>query len=472
MGGSLPGIRDGEIAWGDADQDGDLDVALAGEAAGAVLLAGLYRNDGGMFVEVLSVVGRELGSADWCDADGDGDLDAFFTGYDGAVPVTTLLRNDGGWSFVDTGVALPGVYESDAAWGDADNDGDLDLALAGRVGGGTRTATLYRNDGGLAFAALAAGLPGIRLASMDWGDQDNDGDLDLILAGQTSTFGISLPLTFVYRNDGMVLVPIWGATTQVAGGEVQWGDLDGDGTLDLAVAGPGFIGTASVDIYLNNFGVENLAPFPPSGLSVNVLPGDSLAVFSWSPGSDAATPPDGLTYALRVGSLPGAADRVTPYALASGVRLVSEPGNVGHNLSWTVAVEEGHGYSWSVQTVDSGQRGSPFAGEETFSVGSVLGSAPGPLPQKTALLGVFPNPSPSPRLRFALPASESVRFEVYDAQGRLVAMPLDGDSFEAGVHEVGWSGRDDQGRKVGEGVYFYRFIAGAFRETGRLVLLN
>ncbi len=45
-----------------------------------------------------------------------------------------MYRNDGGGVFTDIGAALTGVYWSSVAWGDYDNDGDLDILLAGDSG--------------------------------------------------------------------------------------------------------------------------------------------------------------------------------------------------------------------------------------------------------------------------------------------------------------------------------------------------
>jgi len=49
-------------------------------------------------------------------------------------------------SFVDISAGLTGVSACSSSWGDYDNDGDLDLALAGWMGSGTQS-NIYRNDG-------------------------------------------------------------------------------------------------------------------------------------------------------------------------------------------------------------------------------------------------------------------------------------------------------------------------------------
>ncbi|TET51756.1 MAG: hypothetical protein E3J64_06350 [Anaerolineales bacterium] len=83
--------------------------------------------------------------------------------------------------FTDMGEVLPAVDGGSLAWGDYDNDGDLDLAMTGWFPSG-RHSDVFINDAGT-FTAAGAGLPGVSDSSLAWGDYDGDGDLDLALAG-------------------------------------------------------------------------------------------------------------------------------------------------------------------------------------------------------------------------------------------------------------------------------------------------
>ena len=82
-----------------------------------------------------------------------------------------------------------------AAWGDYDNDGDLDILLTGSNGG--KISKVYRNDSG-SFADINANLTGVNYGSVAWGDYDNDGDLDILLTGDDTDDN---HITKVYRND-------------------------------------------------------------------------------------------------------------------------------------------------------------------------------------------------------------------------------------------------------------------------------
>jgi hypothetical protein len=84
----------------------------------------------------------------------------------------------------------------------------------------------------------------------------------------------------------------------------------------------------------------------------------------------------------------------------------------------------------------------------------------------------FPNPfNPTTRIPFELTQGGRVTLAVYDVAGRRVRSVLD-RALPAGLHEAEWDGRDQNGRAVASGVYFYRMQSGAGSETRRMVLLK
>lgn len=83
-----------------------------------------------------------------------------------------------------------------------------------------------------------------------------------------------------------------------------------------------------------------------------------------------------------------------------------------------------------------------------------------------------PNPaSATTSIRFTLSNPAQARLEIFDASGRLVRVLLD-QALTSGVHQIAWDGRDDSGRDVGAGVYFYRLKAGAFEQSKRMTVLR
>ncbi len=230
----LVGVFVSSVSWGDYDSDEDLDLALAGWT-GSDYVSRIYRNDGGgTFTDIgADLTGVAYASLDWGDYDKDSDLDLALAGDTGSDYVSRIYRNDGGGTFTDIGAGLTGVAYASLSWGDYDKDEDLDLALAGDTGS-DYVSQIYRNDGGGTFRNIGAGLTGVGACSLSWGDYDNDGDLDLVLAGNTG----SAPEAKIYRNNGgMTFTDIGAGLTGVSAASLSWGDYDNDGDLDLVLAG-------------------------------------------------------------------------------------------------------------------------------------------------------------------------------------------------------------------------------------------
>jgi hypothetical protein len=268
IGAGLPAVSGGSVAWGDYDNDGDLDALLTGNTGSR--FSGIYRNDTGTFNEIgAGLPGVDRSSAAWGDYDNDGDLDILLTGDTGSGFLSRVYRNDGGGIFADIGAGLPGVADGSVAWGDYDNDGDLDILLTGDTGSGF-ASLVYRNDGNGAFSNVNAALPQVSGSSLAWRDYDNDGDLDILLTGDTGSGYTSA----VYRNDAGAFSDIGAGLPGVHNGSVAWGDYDNDGDPDILLTGDtgsGFISR----VYRNSNGVfDNIHPALPKVSESSVAWGD------------------------------------------------------------------------------------------------------------------------------------------------------------------------------------------------------
>ncbi|MGE5398833.1 MAG: M4 family metallopeptidase, partial [Ignavibacteriales bacterium] len=94
------------------------------------------------------------------------------------------------------------------------------------------------------------------------------------------------------------------------------------------------------------------------------------------------------------------------------------------------------------------------------------------VPDKFALMQNYPNPfNPSTTIKYSLPASTDVEIIVYDAAGRQVA-ELVNNAQNPGTYTVTWNGKNDKGAPVSSGIYFYRFKAGSFVQTNKMILLK
>jgi hypothetical protein len=96
----------------------------------------------------------------------------------------------------------------------------------------------------------------------------------------------------------------------------------------------------------------------------------------------------------------------------------------------------------------------------------------GSLPNSFALFQNYPNPfNLSTKIEFALVHSGLVSLNIYDVQGRKVKT-LVSQELSAGYKSIFWEGKDDLGKEVSSGVYFYTLKVGDFSETKKLVLLK
>jgi|AntRauTorckE6833_2_1112554.scaffolds.fasta_scaffold00651_10 hypothetical protein len=225
----LPAVSDGVVLFADVDMDGDMDIFLSGNGNSDSFTA-LYMNDGGVFTANDTDVAPMGGNTDaaFGDYDEDGDLDLVVSGND-----ETFLYNYDAGVFTEVDHPFVNLNYATAKWVDYDNDGDLDLALAGELGAVPATR-IYTNAGG-EFEESGIVLQDVMSGDMAWGDYDNDGDKDLAIVGYDEYL---TGQTVVYRNDGdgafkNIGVNILG----VSNSAVDWGDVNNDGKLDLLVSG-------------------------------------------------------------------------------------------------------------------------------------------------------------------------------------------------------------------------------------------
>jgi hypothetical protein len=85
----------------------------------------------------------------------------------------------------------------------------------------------------------------------------------------------------------------------------------------------------------------------------------------------------------------------------------------------------------------------------------------------------YPNPfNPRTAIQFQLPRPAVVSLRVYSLTGHCVRELVVQQRYQAGVHHAVWDGRDDAGRPVASGVYFWKIESGLGTVTRRMVLLK
>ena len=270
----LPEDMGSGAGFADIDNDGDIDLYIV-NIPGPFTQDGknnkgntnvLYLNNGdGTFTDITRAAGvGHQGFGMGCvfaDYDGDADLDLYLTNYGKNV----LYRNNGNATFTDVtdaaGVECE-LWSTGAAFADVDGDTDLDLYVCNYVtynleqleqmkeeslqsGKPVPSAlnphvfepqdnVFYRNNGDGTFtdatAETGTAAGGGRSMQALFSDFDNDNDLDLYVANDTTT-------NHIYRNDGSgnftdVSTASWAADFRGSMG-LTAGDYDADGDIDL-----------------------------------------------------------------------------------------------------------------------------------------------------------------------------------------------------------------------------------------------
>ncbi|GGG60108.1 FG-GAP-like repeat-containing protein [Hymenobacter glacieicola] len=364
----LPAMYHGEAKWGDYNNDGRLDVALAGNGK-----TGIFKNTGnGVFTEVPNLNLQFLfqtGRVSWSDYDQDGDLDLFVSGWTGNASAAKLYRNDGRDAFVDATPALiRGQHRGDAAWADADADGDPDLVVSGdyRVNGNDQYhSVLYLNNRGTFTASTQTAFWFVEDGSLAWGDADNDGLSDLLLLSGV----VSSTRSIVYHNNGNgTFREVTEAQSRLRGfrdSDASWGDYDNDGDLDLLVLG---LYNGVTKIYRNETVAVNRPPARPAATQAAAVSGTSVTL-SWSAASDDHTPTPGLNYNLYVGKQANKQAHLSALANPlTGTRAIAAMGNAGSARSLTLQGLPGGRHYWGVQAIDASFLGSAFAPEQSFVI--------------------------------------------------------------------------------------------------------
>lgn len=410
-------------AWGDYDNDGDLDVVFgldAGDQGSFLPSSVMYRNDGNEFTEVMGEF-NEIGIryAEWFDANLDGALDLLIVGED---------RNfdEGVWLFTNADGSLNGEKLSITPYGDEvlikdfDNDGDKDIWIGGdqslitEIGSEyhenkngsfflainqfntTYTYALnssdYDSDGDLDVIMFAAGSEKeaysfytnngdstfvksfsdieymevqVEGGGMTWGDYDNDGDYDLLLSGIdriNSEFGHK---TYLYRNDNNELV---NSGVELIGSHFTFVDHDKDGDLDIYAIDVNVEDYTEVDnnfiYYENKLSSGNQPPTHPNSFSSTEKDGNVM--FSWDGAFDLETPSNGLSYNLKL--FDGNKTIVAPSITSSNELNLLQLGNTNVISSFTYKglLDDGV-YNWSVQSIDNIYQTSQFSPDQSFT---------------------------------------------------------------------------------------------------------
>jgi hypothetical protein len=335
---------------------------------------------------------------------------------------------------------------------------------------------IFRVNGAVREDFLGRSVAGI-------GDFDGDGNADFVVGApfadpDTMDRSVNSGAAFVYSGlDGSVLLTIRGDSADDYLGQsvADAGDVNGDGRADFIVGAPNANPEGRPDagwagIFLG-----------PGGFPVYELTGDSTGdLFGWSVAGAGDVDGDGSDDVIvgAIGADPNGFDYAGSAFLLSGadrsVIFRAEGSGSLHELGYVVGGAgdvNGDGRPdilASALLADSG-RG------EVFVYGLVATGAADEKnvrPIRFELSQNYPNPfNAATTIRYVLPKGGNVTLEVFNLAGQRVKI-LAEESRAAGEHTVAWNGKDEKGRALPSGVYFYRISGKDFSETKKMILLK
>lgn len=300
--GDKDAIGNDAMIWADIDGDGDLDSIMGGngesftcQANQATRFSIKWQHGGSSAKRIIKI-----------DLERDGDVDLIAAGVFcltrncGQPDDFTVWVNNGMGTVADETIARGLDYRTalaaGVAAGDVDADGDFDIVL---MSGTRRRGLVLVNNGSGSFTEREfftipdalwtydqGGQPTVGMSggdTMELGDVDGDGDLDLVTSAQGPIGGHANVFYALFINDGAGNFSEQAATRfsvgtfagNLYGSEVKLADFDGDGDLDLA----GYQQTGEADLM---------------GQNLHIFVNDGAGNFTFTPGlSPAFTPPSG-----------------------------------------------------------------------------------------------------------------------------------------------------------------------------------
>jgi hypothetical protein len=469
----------GQLSIGDVNKDGYPDVAVSVYIGAAGFSqkgrVKLYLNNSGTLNSAPSWVSEDTLYTFSCafgDADGDGNPDlAVATGesYNSKPDYDRIYFNNNGVLAV-----LPGWkskylgYSMDVTWADFNGDGRLDLVFAGERG----PSRMYLNYGdsiGTVPYWMSADA-GINNNSLFAGDVNNDGMIDLAVSennqlGGTGKFKI-------YLNTGITLstTPFWSSAFSGYGSGISLADIDQDGDLDLTTGG----WWQPCRIYLNQSGTFNVNPQWTSvtgSVVETIVFGDydndgldSLTNQFTSSGTKKlfylTKKPFHKIIKIYFGADSVSANQYCYDAENGWISFASAPPN-GTIIS--IRYIASHDLDFAVSNWDAS------LGNYVFKNNIIVNIPPAEeqFPNDFFLSQNYPNPfNPSTAIRYSIPRRGEVKLTVFDVTGREAAT-LVNEKQSAGTYQVTFNGS-----AFTSGVYFYRLTAGDFSDTKKLLLIK
>jgi len=519
-------------AFADINRDGWLDFVVAnGNDISRQHLAVYYNNGDGTFPTNPNWQSNDIdyhGQLDIGDVNSDGWPDVAVSVYIGPSGFSTpgkvklYVNNNGTLSSNPDWVSGDAVYTFSCTFGDADGDGDLDLAVAGGESYNhyTEQPRIYYNIGGMLESLPSWKANGPEYSyDVGWADFDNDGDLDVIFVGE------NYPNRIFTNNNGVITTtPTWQSTDTSYANSLFIGDVNDDGFFDLAISDNSQLGgSGRFKIYLNNSGTMSTTPiwtssFSGYGSGINLADIDNdndldlLTGGWWQPvriylnnsGTFNVDPEytsisTSVVEAITCGDVDNdALQNIQEVFISDGSKklfylprtplqflnsVIVGTDTLLHNEycfdlenGWIMlANQPGAGVEVKIETavswdIDMGisnwdQSKGNYVFLNTLNPVSVNSSSN--FPDNYFLSQNYPNPfNPTTNIRYRLSDFGFATLKVFDLLGNEVSTLVQ-DEKQAGSYEVEFSGEG-----LTSGIYFYQLRAENFIETKKMMLLK
>ena len=263
----IPNLSYSSIDYGDIDGDLDEDLIISGNSNNSThnykSVIQVYKNENGKFIEQenSSIKDTLLATVKFVDVDGDHDLDIFVSGrfpesHFSQSTKSKIYKNDGLGNFIEfKGHQIEDFYFTTIHVLDADGDADMDIFIVGSKNPNNETYNqyLYLNQGdGTYEKGWESPYIFYKEATVAFGDIDGDLDEDLIMNGTYNNEQICK----LFTNDGKGNFTLQSNTPfiGVVESKIEFGDIDGDGDLDLFILGFNLLNMSRehIQIYINN----------------------------------------------------------------------------------------------------------------------------------------------------------------------------------------------------------------------------
>lgn len=395
---SFTGVQNGFVEWIDLENDGTIELLVSGQNKEGMPVSKTYRGFKNNVIEEFrnGVLPLWNSHGSFGDYNNDGFQDLVITGLNGTTRYTQVYKNENG-NLTLTNIKLQGVEKGCAIWGDYNNDGKLDIMVSGaekEIKIDTLSPSqIYVKFGEAAFWGIYKneGQDNFRFIPPDWnyyeyvyshqdfGDYDNDGDLDYVIAGVPHIdyilVGIGGNVQFTYQTVPWLFTntnltnfrnchvdiphfPEYITNLDTFFYHVQIGfetsniklfDYNNDGKLDI------FRDGNLCTIYKNVSSFQNEPPTTPTHIKSES--DCKKAILHWSESTDDHTASINLMYEIYVGSEAGKSDIISKFSH-----------NQIRDTTFMIYELEPGTYYWGVRAIDQAFSKSEYSEEQSFVI--------------------------------------------------------------------------------------------------------